>query len=78
MHLKAAHVYYDHEEVVFQEDMSNHSAILDDRNAAGTPTSSTSLSPSPSRRGAGRGRSSVLATDMLTDERRMTVLERNK
>jgi hypothetical protein len=52
--------------------MSNHSAIIDDRH---TPTSSTSgLSPSPSR----RGRAPVLAADMSSDERRMTVLERNK
>lgn len=63
--------YYDHEEIVYPQDRTQQQ--MDDR----APRSNESDVSPQSRGGRGRGRSSLTA-DLPPDERRVTILERNK
>lgn len=65
--------YFDHEEVVYPQDGTGVPQVVDDRDQK---SNESDISPQ-SRGGRGRGRSSLTA-DLPPDERRVTILERNK
>lgn len=68
--------YFDHEEVVYpqQEGMQK---VVNELPSQGPRSNESGLSPPTSRGGRGRGRASLTA-DLPPDERRVTILERNK
>ncbi|CAG9534986.1 unnamed protein product [Cercopithifilaria johnstoni] len=72
--------YFDHEEVIYQQDeQRKHAETLASvpRSREGGVSRSAATSTSSHRGGRGRGRSSLTA-DLPPDERRVTILERNK
>ncbi|VDK68627.1 unnamed protein product [Litomosoides sigmodontis] len=79
--LQANHQYFDHEEVIYsQDEQRKHVEPLapTPKSREGGISRSVAASSSSSHRGGrGRGRSSLTA-DLPPDERRVTILERNK
>ncbi|VIO92503.1 conserved hypothetical protein [Brugia malayi] len=79
--LQANQQYFDHEEVIYpQDEQRKHTEILSSASRSRESTISRSAvtsTASSHRGGRGRGRSSLTA-DLPPDERRVTILERNK